>query len=375
MCTAAFAALVVALLLAMSACASSEPSLVATATHGRSTIVGFMQNAEPAGWDRASDRIIINRRGANHIWNAYSVLPNKTGLTCITCTRPSFPGVGTATQRGASDVSPHGGYVLLTIEKGSHPGNVGSASSDPGRGVYSDIWLSTLKGEKMWQLTDIPAASNRAIIWPRFDRTGSQIVWSQMYRGIDLRHPLGQWALKIAHLAWNDGTPSLANIRTFEPQTGKFFEPYGFSPNNQRIIFASDIDVHGGLLETAFNSQIWTINASSLGNLQRISPDDPTIGPFSNYNEFAFYIPGSDEVVFGRTYHSKAGGMDYWTANSDGGNYRQLTSMDQPGNRQYMGYADAGGIAFDPKNPHRFIAGVSRGLFNERLQAILVTIH
>jgi hypothetical protein len=35
----------------------------------------------------------------------------------------------------------------------------------------------------------------------------------------------------------------------------------------------------------------------------------------------------------------------------------------------------AGGIAFDPKNPHRFIAGVSRGLFNERLQAIFVTIH
>jgi hypothetical protein len=334
-----------------------------------------MQNAEPAGWDRASDRIIINRRGADHIWNAYSVLPNRTGLTCITCARPSFAGVGTATQRGASDVSAHGGYVLLTIEKGSHPGAIGSPSSDPGRGVDSDIWLSTLNGGKMWQLTDLPAASDRAVIWPRFDRTGSQVVWSQMYRGVDLRHPLGQWALKIAHLVWRDGAPSLASIRTYEPQTGRFFEPYGFSPDDRRIIFASDIDVHGGLLETAFNSQIWTIDASSLGDLRRISPGDPTIVPFSNYNEFAFYVPNSDRVVFGRTYRSKAGGMDYWTANSDGGGYQRLTSMDQPGNRQYMGYADAGGIAFDPRNPRRFIAGVSRGLFNERLQAIFVTIH
>jgi hypothetical protein len=48
--------------------------------------------------------------------------------------------------------------------------------------------------------------------------------------------------------------------------------------------------------------------------------------------------------------------------------------MNQPGNPQYLGYSQAGGLAFDPVDPHRFVASVSHKLFSGGSQAVYVTI-
>ncbi len=358
---------------------ATGPALKGTAIApgGRSAIASWLTNAEPAGWDAADNRIIINRRGSDGLWDAYSILPNGHDEQCISCREPSFPGVGAATNRGASDVSPDGKYVLLVVEKGSHPGSIGSAETDPGKGVYNDLWLASVDGTRAWRLTDLPTSANAAVIWPRFDRTGSQIVWAQMYQGANLSHPLGQWALKVAQLRWSpDATPYLAEVRTYEPQRGLYFEPYGFSPGDQRILFASDIDVAAGFLSpSAFNAQIWTIDAAALDDLQRVSPPDRLHGAFSDYNEFAFYIPGSDRILISRTTDSSAHGMDYWTVNDNGTDPRRLTYMNQPGTAQYMGYSVGGGVAFDPRDPSRFVAGVSHDLATTHVQAMFVTIR
>lgn len=348
----------------------------AVAPHGQSVITSWLENAAPAGWDSADNRIIVNRRGAGNLWGAYSILPNGRDEVCITCRTLAFPGVGARTNRGASDVSPNGRYVLLVVEKGAHPGTIGESATDPGKGAFNDIWLASSDGRQAWPLTDIPASRADGIIWPRFDRTGSQIVWAQMYAGGDLNHPLGQWAMKTARLAWRVGTPHLVDIRTYDPERGRFFEPYGFSPDDRRILFASDIHVPGGFLSpTAFNAQIWTINAAHLDDLERVSPPYHLEGMFSDYNEFAYYIPGTkDRILVGRTFDANAHGLDYWTMNADGSDARRLTFMNQPGNPQYLGYSVAGGVAFDPRDRRRFVAGISHDLGTGHLQAVFVTI-
>ncbi len=349
---------------------------IATAPNGQSTIQSWLQNAEPAGWDVLTNRIIINRKGSDGLWNAYSILPDGDDQQCITCRRPSFAGVGTATNRGASDVSPDGRYVLLVVEKGVHPGAIGAAVAAPGKGVYDDIWLETADGAHAWRLTDLPASSDVGVIWPRFNRTGTEIVWSQMYGGSSLSDPLGQWAMKVAALGWSGGTPHLTDIRTYDPAPGLFFEPYGFSPDDQRILFASDIHVASGFLSPSdFNSRIWTIDAAGLDDLQAISPHETLHGSFSDYNEFAFYIPDSDRILLARTYGASAHGLDYWTINDDGTDPVRLTFMNQPGSRQYLGYSVAGGVAFDPRDPRLFVAGVSHDLATKHVQAMFVTLR
>jgi len=288
---------------------------------------------------------------------------------------PSFPGVGAATNRGASDVSPNGRYALLVVEQGAHPGTIGGSATQPGKGLFNDIWLETIDGTRAWRLTDIPTSGAAGIIWPRFDRTGDEIVWSQMYGGIGFSHPLGEWALKVARIKWTRGTPRLVDVRTFDPQPGKFFEPYEFSRNDQRILFASDIDVPSHFLApSAFNAQIWTVDAAHLDDLQRVSPPDPIGGMFSDYNEFAYYIPGTNRILFGRTYDSHAHGIDYWTVNANGTDPVRVTYMNQPGTAQYLGYSQAGGLAFDPRDPRRIVAGVSHKLGSGEIQAVFVTL-
>jgi hypothetical protein len=347
----------------------------AEAPGGRSEITSWLSDAAPAAWDRADNRIVVNRRGSSGLWNAFTIAPDGSDERCLTCTAPAFAGVGVATNRAASDVSPNGRYALLVVEKGAHPGAIGAGPTQPGKGVYNDIWLATIDGSRAWQLTDIPVSSQVGIIWPRFDRTGREIVWSQMYSGSSLSHPLGEWALKLARLAWSHGTPRLVDVRTYDPQLGRFFEPYEFSPDDRRILFASDIDVPSHFLApSAFNAQIWTINAARLDDLRRVSPRGQIGGMFSDYNEFAYYIPGSDRILFARTYHSSAHGLDYWTVNANGSDPLRLTFMNQPGNAQYLGYSQAGGLAFDPRDPRRLVAGVAHDLSSDQIQAVFVRI-
>ena len=346
-----------------------------TIAAGRSEITSWLTNAKPVAW-APDNRIFIDRRNANGVWGAYSILPNGHDEICITCHRPVFAGVGTNTNRGVSDLSPDGRYVLLVVEQGAHPGSIGATWTQPGKGVDNDIWLATANGSRAWRLTDIPTSPNDGIIWPRFNRTGTEIVWSQMYQAADLHHPLGQWALKTADLRWHSGAPHLTAVRTYDPQRERFFEPYGFSPDDRRIIFASDINVASGFLSPpAFNAQIWTINAADLDDLQRVTPPDRLRGMFSDYNEFAYYLPDdSNRILVARTFESAAHGLDYWTMNLDGSDAQRLTSTNQPG-AEHLGYTQTLGLAFDPHNPGRFVAGLSHDLGSQQIQAVFITIR
>jgi hypothetical protein len=346
-----------------------------TIATGRSEITSWLADAEPVAW-ASDDRIFVNRRGANGLWGAYSLLPDGHDQICITCHLPAFAGVGAQTNRGVSDLSPDGRYVLLVVEQGAHPGSIGATETQPGKGVYNDIWLATANGRRAWRLTTIPTSPNDGIIWPRFNRTGTEIVWSQMYEAADLHHPLGQWALKTATLRWDAGAPHLAAVRTYDPQRGHFYEPYQFSPDDQRIIFASDINVARGFLSPpAFNAQIWTIDAAGLDDRRRVTPPDRLHGAFSDYNEFAFYLPGdSHRILVARTFQSAAHGLDYWTMNLNGSDAQRLTFTNQRG-AEHLGYTQTLGLAFDPHDPRRFVAGLSHDLSSQRIQAVFITIR
>jgi hypothetical protein len=149
-----------------------------------------------------------------------------------------------------------------------------------------------------------------------------------------------------------------------------------FSPDDRRIIFASDIDVASGFLSpSAFNAQIWTLNAARLDDLQRVTPRDRLHGMFSDYNEFAYYLPGdSNRILVARTFESAAHGLDYWTMNLDGSDAQRLTFTNQPGT-EHLGYTQTLGLAFDPHDPRRFVAGLSHDLSSQHIQAVFVTIR
>jgi hypothetical protein len=181
--------------------------------------------------------------------------------------------------------------------------------------------------------------------------------------------------MKLATIDWSGGVPRLGAVRTFDPEPGRFYEPYGFSPDGDRLLFASDLHVRGKLLApSATNAQIWTVNTSlDPATLQRVSPGR-TSGAFSNYNEFAAWVPGTNRILLGRTHEAGARGIDYWTVAPDGSDPERVTFFNQKGSEQYRGYTVVGGFAFDPHDPRRIVAGMSHDLMTHDLRAAFITI-
>jgi hypothetical protein len=331
-------------------------------------VTTWKTNAAPRGWSASLDRIFYDAKGADGMFDAYSANPDGSDPRCITCTIPSFPTVGTATQRGVQDVSPDGNLILLEVERGEHSGQVGASIAEPGKGTYNDIWLARADGSQAWPLTDLTAPGQTALgtMWARFDRTGTKIVWAELYSPAVLN--LGYWRLKVADIVWSSGVPQLANVRAIEPQPNHFYEPYGFSPDDSHIIFASDLGMPSWM-----DSQIYSIGIDGSG-LTRLSPDDGPTGMFTNYNEFAWYTPANDWIIYGRTINATQHGLDYWMMRPDGSESRRLTYFNEPWHSEYRGYSVTGGLAFDPNNPDRFVAAVASDLAAENFTALMVTL-
>ena len=229
----------------------------------------------------AQGRIYYNQKNASGVFDGWSANPDGSDAKCVTC-GAVYP---TGTQHGISDVTADGRYALATVERSRHwPVPDGMYMAAPGNGAYNDLWLQKSDGSQAWRLSNSITTGASALIWPRFDSTGTRVVWSEQWRwGM----PYGGWRIIVADITWTNGVPSLTNKKTFQ-STG-FLEPYGFTTDGSRVLFAAD--VLAGTSST--NLQIMSLRADLTGTPVRLSPSDVTgTGDWSNYNEFAFADPG-----------------------------------------------------------------------------------
>lgn len=335
-----------------------------------SSVTPWMSNADPLGWSSSPDRVFYNHRNpSTGLYDGYSANPDGSDPTCLTCRQPDVAGVGAATQRGVADVSPNGRFMLVTVESSAplyHHGQY----SEPGDGVDNDIYLATTDGKHYWRLTDVASEGTKAlaIIWPRFDRTGTRIVWSQCYFPAVPPLNLGYWVLKTATISWSGGVPRLTDITTIDPHRNAFYEPYGFTPDDSRIIFASDVG-----LPNWGDDQIFSIKTNGTG-LQRLSQNNGSIFNFTNYNEFAFYLPRSNAILYGRTYGSHTHGIDLWAMNANGSDPQRLTYFNEAWSTESHGYANVVAMEFDPSNPLELLVGVENSITGQDINAYLVTL-
>ena len=322
------------------------------------------------GWSSSLNRVIYNSMGSDGMFDAYSANPDGSDPLCLTCTTPTFPTVGANTNRGASDVSPDGKYMLVDVESAPHAGQVGGMWTQPGKGGSNDVWLERTDGSAAWPLTSGSASGDYSFgtMWARFDRTGNEIVWASMTSPAVAN--LGYWELNVANIVWTNGVPSLSDVRVIRPATNIFMEPYGFTPDDQHIIFASDYGQASWL-----DSQIDTIDVDGTGFTQ-LSHDGGTDGFFTNYHEFAYYLPGENRIMYGSTVGSSDRALDFWTMAPDGSSPQRLTYFNFPWSSQAMaGYTSVGGVAFDPNNPNHFIASLATDPNAQGINAESVTLN
>src|ERR1700733_1410987 len=341
---------------------TTELSPVTTTDPTVASIVPWKAGAAPVAW--AGGHIYYNQRNASGLFDGWSANPDGSEATCVTC-NGLYPN---GTQHGISDASPDGQYLLTTIERASHPPlAVGGEASTPGKGAFNDLWLQTSDGSHAWQLTNEQTRGTTALIWPRFDSTGTRVVWSEQWQW---GAPFGGWEMHVAQITWSGGVPALTNETTLQ-STG-LLEPYGFTPDGSHVLFAAD-----ALAGPSWDDlQIMTMPADLTGNATRLSPEDASdSGWFSNYNEFAFPMPDSERIIFARSVGAYYESLEYWTMNSDGSDPRQLTWLSMPWSNQYIGHPSlASALAFDPTDPKRFVASIETDYHGD-YQSIMITLN
>jgi hypothetical protein len=348
---------------ALLVCVASAAALTGSAQAAAPTVASvtpWKTNALPAAW--VGGRIYYSSKGTNGLYNAWSANPDGSGAVCLTCIA-AFPAT---TQHSVADVSPDGRYALVTIERSGHwPLPDGTGSAEPGRGAYNDLYLETTDGKQAWKLVDLLQQGTNALIWARFDASGTHVVWSEQW-SLFSSSIFGAWRLHVGTLSWANGTPSLTNVKTL--QSSGFMEPYGFTADGSKVLFTADALAGSDWS----NLQIMQESSDLSGTPTKLTPQDALFsGMWANYNEFPAVMPGTGRIIFARSVGAWYGSLDYWTINPDGTDAKQLTHIGGPG--QSTGQL-AVSYAFDSTNPKHFIAGVQQG-YGGPFNAVLVTLN
>jgi hypothetical protein len=268
--------------------------------------------------------------------------------------------------RGASDVTADGRYVLLETDYGS-PRGMGYA--EPGKGFGNDLELLDRQTGRLTRLT----TGRKGTIWARLHPSGSRVTWAEMvktqWEANWWDNAIGIWRLHVADIT-PEGT--LADERSWQhPTDPGFIETYGWI--GDRLMFASDsgVTATNPWMGKWFATQLWTI-ADTLGTdarPERVSPQFVRKTWWGGderhnaYHEFMHVAPAGTFADAGPWILTSVGwatepynGLDLWRMRPDGSGRERLTRFND------TRYAVVGDLVFDPLDPKRVLAHVTRDI-------------
>ncbi len=323
-------------------------------------ITTFQEHGLDVSWDQSGSNLIAySKKGADTYYDIYYSNPDGSGTVCLTCNHDSLPNKHIC----MPDWHPSGKWLIMAVEKAVHPGS--STDALPGFGAYCDIWIMNKQGTKAYKIVDIPNDYDHGVIAPRFSHNGKKIIWTDRKvqpNFLNLHQQAGYWVIKTADFGFraSDSMPEISNIRTIEPVANNFYETYGFSPDDSRIIFCSNMNY-----PTFLDEHIYTIDTLGNNILKLTSAD---------YNEHGFYKPDGSKIVWMSSTKSTYGGTDWWMMDVDGSNKRRLTYMNEPDNEQSAGSARWAGLGSFAPDGTRFIGGVQTSLVTQEGKIVMVQI-
>ena len=277
-------------------------------------------------WSHSGNNLIaFDKKGEDGFFDVYTIKPDGSGETCLTCDHPDLPN----RHMGQPAWHPSGRYIVFQAEKKSHKRALMSTATTPGVGVHNDLWLLDVETRRAQLLWEVPTGKRRqrfGVLHPHFSHDGKRLSWSEMYEPSSLRgkgREFGYWKLKVADFSLPQGKPSLSNIREFEPMGPAFYENHGFSPDGGTLVFTSNAGEN-----KRFSNQIYTMDLQD-GTILKLTE--------SGYNEHALFSPDGRYLIWITNTGNENKGTDYWIMRPDGSQKTRVTHFNVPGHPHYAG--------------------------------------
>jgi hypothetical protein len=258
-------------------------------------------NCGPAA-SAADGTMVWKALNVHGMWDAYIGDGSCNGAPLL----PAYNG-----ERGPSDITRDGRYVLLVTAVGGDKATLGAA---PGKGSNNAIQLYDRQTGKLSTLLPSGIPSQRGVIWPKFNASGTKIAWAQMVKTPVQAPSWGDWDLHVANVDLSTGT--LSNDRAWHDPAGgaSLSEAYGWIPGTHRLIFMSTTRPTGSGVRSF---QLWTLpdDFTATTAPTRISPkmNQPRgQQPNDVYHEFASFWPGDPNTLYTSIGSDTLGGADLW---------------------------------------------------------------
>lgn len=284
----------------------------------------LVENAGRLSWSKSTNIIAYDKLGPNDLYDVWTIRPDGTGDTCLTCSTAALP----LLNRGNPVWSADGKFIVFQVQQGPSLGRMGNMLNRPGSGWNNDLWVMDAAGKRFWQLTRAPAAFG-GVIHPQFSWAGDKLVWG--HRLSRTPRPFGTWQLKLGDFVVSpSGVPSVRNIRTYTPGAQKYYyEPHGFSPDDKTLFFMGDLEPGQSPLGMDIYSLDLTTN--KLTNLTNT---------MDQWDEFPTPTPSGNKLIWSSTAGTASTPRhfrcDLWIMDYDGSNKHKLTFFNDPKSPDYM---------------------------------------
>lgn len=319
------------------------------------------EGIESLDWSAKNNRILVDRRAISRFFSVYTMTPEGFRFQSVVLSKPN----SSSTHSGGASWHPSGDYFIFTAQK---PGIPDNARAVPRTGWHNDLWLADREGTSFWQLTNVPSqrSAPTGAVRPFFSPDGTRVFWAGN-TGRRTPSPWNQRSLFIADFEFDDNVPKLNDIKEFQPGENRdFYEPYGFSPDGNRVLFAGnlvsgnpwfDLDIYA--LDRRGGRQIQLTNAPRVWNrFATYSPDGSKIVYTSSSGITIRYLGPNNGERWERYLRS-----ELWIMDADGRRPKQLTFFNTSGHPHFTGKRTfVGDSAFSPDGRYLAIVLYVEGL-------------
>jgi len=286
-------------------------------------------------WSADGEWIAYDHREADGFWDVYRIRPDGTGNECLTCGRSALPN----RHQGNPTWHPSGRYLLFQAEKPYHHYDWFHGNSDPGAGVWCDLWMLDLWEDKFYQLTDVSSgvAPPGGSLHPHFSHDGTKLLWGDL-EGANTCY--GNWRLAVASFL-TDPEPQLSDITYYEPGDQKnWYESEDWALDDSGVYYAcaplaAQDDRSTDICHMDLDTQSSTRLTQTSG-LEGEPAEWEEHGKLSPLGDAFVYMTSEGYGTISDTCdHASNLRTDLWIMNPDGSGRGKLTHYNEPGYPEY----------------------------------------
>ena len=326
---------------------SPVPGATATVlsdTYVRVDLVQITNDGGRLDWSPDGATIYFDRRGADELYDVWSMNPDGSNEVCITCDRLELPN----NHQGNPEIDPGGRYLVFQVEKAEHAGTIGGVNSEPGIARYNDLWIWDKQEDTFYPLTDVHPELTSGSLHPHFSNDGTQLFWSNLEGAVpdgDPYHVYGDIGLAVADFVASPA-PHLENVTYYNPgENPVYLETHGFGPDDNWLYFSCT--PHDNMEDVS--ADICRMDFSNPTEITSLTHTSGLNGEFAAWDEHAHLSPLNDAYVWASSqpYDVPENNMpainetlrlDLWLMGTDGNNQQRLTYFNEPGHPEYTGY-------------------------------------